>query len=60
MKINREWHQSHKLPRNATLEQRLEWHLSHAVNCGCRDMPESIKRELENRGLTVPTPQSLK
>lgn len=60
MKINREWHEAHKLPRNATLEQRLDWHLSHAANCGCRDMPENIKRELENRGLTAPTPQSLK
>lgn len=60
MKINREWHEAHKLPRDATLERRLDWHLSHAANCGCRAMPDSIRRELEHRGLIVPTPQSLK
>lgn len=60
MKINREWHETHKLARNATLEQRIDWHLSHAANCGCRDIPPTIRRELENRGLTVPTPASLK
>jgi hypothetical protein len=60
MKINREWHETHKLPRNATLEQRIDWHLAHAANCGCRDIPPTIKRAMEERGLTVPTPQSLK
>lgn len=60
MKLNRQWHEAHKLPRNATLEQRLDWHLMHAANCGCREMPPTIKRELEARGLTVPTLRSLK
>lgn len=60
MKINRAWHAAHKMPRNATLEQRLEWHLKHAANCSCREMPDGIKHELESRGLTVPTPRSLR
>jgi hypothetical protein len=58
--INREWHLAHRMPRNATLEQRLEWHLMHAANCTCRDMPERIRRELEARGLIAPTPRSLR
>jgi len=60
VKLNREWHEAHKLARSATLEERLHWHLAHAANCGCRDMPESIRRELESRGLLGPTPRNLK
>jgi hypothetical protein len=57
--INRQWHLDHKMPRNATLEQRLEWHVMHQANCNCRDMPDSIRRELEARGLVEPTMRSL-
>lgn len=60
MKLNREWHLAHVMPRNATLEERLNWHLAHAANCACREMPPSIRKELEARGLVVPTLRSLK
>jgi hypothetical protein len=60
MAINREWHATHRMPRNAKLEERLDWHLKHAANCSCREVPPSIRRELENRGLAVPTLRSLK
>jgi len=60
MKINKAWHEANKLPRTATLEQRLDWHLAHAANCGCREIPKTIKRELEARGLTGPTLRSLR
>ncbi|WP_055046699.1 hypothetical protein [Devosia sp. A16] len=59
MKINREWHLAHPMPRNASLEQRLEWHAEHEVNCGCREMPSAIRKELEARGLIAPTARSL-
>lgn len=59
MSINRQWHLTHKLPRNAKLEERLQWHIRHAANCSCRDMPQSIRRELEARGYGI-TPRSLK
>lgn len=60
MAINREWHEMHKLSRKATLDERLNWHIKHAVNCDCREIPPTITRELEARGLCVPTPRSLK
>ncbi|RYE43910.1 MAG: hypothetical protein EOP21_07430 [Hyphomicrobiales bacterium] len=60
MKINRQWHEAHKLPRNASMEERLNWHVMHAENCGCREMPDSIRRELEARGWTGPSVRSLK
>ena len=60
MKLNKAWHEAHKMPKNATLEQRLEWHLSHAFNCRCREMPAKIREELVARGLLDATPRSLK
>ena len=60
MKTNKAWHEAHKMPKNPSLEQRLEWHVKHAANCSCREMPDSIRRELENRGLVTPTPRSLR
>lgn len=41
-KLNREWHLAHKMPKNATLEQRIQWHTEHAKHCTCREMPASI------------------
>ena len=58
--LNKAWHLAHKMPRNATLDERLHWHLLHAANCGCREMPPSIRRELEGRGLVAPSLGSLK
>jgi hypothetical protein len=60
MKINKEWHEAHRLPRNAGLDERLDWHVQHAANCGCREMPATIKAELEARGWTLPSARSLK
>lgn len=58
MKINRAWHLAHPMPSRASLEQRLEWHAEHEVNCGCREMPPGIRKELEARGRIGPTPRS--
>jgi hypothetical protein len=50
MAINKEWHQANRMPKNATLEQRVEWHKAHAANCDCRrDMPRSVVEELRRR-----------
>jgi hypothetical protein len=48
-RLNREWHEAHRLPRNAKLAERVDWHLEHERVCGCREMPASIKAELERR-----------
>jgi hypothetical protein len=48
-KLNREWHSSHRMPKNATLDQRIEWHLEHKKNCGCRGIPEKVKQEIKKR-----------
>ena len=53
-KTNAEWHRAHPMPKNATLDQRIAWHLAHAANCGCRAIPEKLKAEMERRGIEIP------
>jgi hypothetical protein len=48
MKMNKEWHLAHKMPKNPTLEQRIKWHTAHAKNCACRPIPDKIKAEIRN------------
>ncbi len=51
--INREWHESHKMPKDATLEQRIAWHRGHAVHCRRRPIPEKLRDEMRKRGAAV-------
>jgi hypothetical protein len=52
--LNRDWHETHRMPPNATIEQRIAWHIEHAGQCGCRDIPESVRRAMAQRGMPVP------
>ncbi len=50
MKINVEWHEKNQMPKNATIEQRIEWHMEHLRHCNCRtDFPEKLKEEMKKR-----------
>lgn len=49
MNINREWHLNNKMPKNPTLEQRIQWHLEHEKNCKCRPIPEKLLEEIVKR-----------
>jgi hypothetical protein len=42
MPINRDWHLKNKMPKNATLEQKIKWHEGHAKNCNCRDSKQHL------------------
>jgi hypothetical protein len=57
-KLNREWHLSNRMPERATLDQRIRWHIEHAANCACREMPAAIASEIETRGLGPTTGKS--
>jgi len=50
MQINKNWHLANKMLKNPTLDQRIKWHLEHAKNCFCREMPEKIKEGIKRRG----------
>lgn len=53
-KLNATWHEKHPMPKNATLEQRVSWHVRHAKACGCREIPRTIAREMKTRGIRIP------
>ena len=54
-KINAAWHNANIMPKNATLDQRVDWHLAHLTSCGCRtDLPDTIIKELKRRGIKPP------
>lgn len=50
-KINKQWHESHRMPVNATIDERIAWHTEHVKHCSCRPMPERLKKEMEKRNL---------
>jgi hypothetical protein len=54
-RINAEWHRAHRMPRNPTLDQRIEWHLAHTKACGCREITGKLRKEFERRGIKVPS-----
>ena len=46
-KMNKKWHQKHRMPKNPTEEVRIEWHLEHAKNCSCRPIPQKLLKEIK-------------
>ena len=52
-KLNAAWHERYPMPRNASLDQRVQWHIRHAKACGCREMPQTIVTELRLRRIRV-------
>jgi hypothetical protein len=54
MKLNKDWHLAHPMPKNPTMEQRIAWHLQHVKHCGCRRIKGKLKEEMEKRGIKVP------
>jgi len=54
--INAEWHRAHRMPKNPTLEQRLEWHREHARNCDCRQPPPKLAALLAAGTGSPPSP----
>jgi hypothetical protein len=49
-KMNKEWHEQNVMPKNPSLEQRIQWHIAHAKVCKCREMPDLIRKEIRKRG----------
>ena len=47
MPINKAWHLENKMPKNATIEQRITWHQEHMKHCDCRKgMPGKLKTQM--------------
>ena len=50
-KLNADWHKTHKMPKNPTLEERIQWHAEHIKHCKCRKPTGQMLEELKKRGL---------
>jgi hypothetical protein len=48
-KLNKEWHLANLMPKKATIEERIGWHLEHSKHCMCRPIPEKLKVEIKKR-----------
>tara|TARA_R110001583_G_scaffold119513_5_gene270892 strand:- start:114 stop:281 length:168 start_codon:yes stop_codon:yes gene_type:complete len=54
MKLNKAWHLANRMPKNATIEQRIVWHTEHLKNCQCRtDFPEKLKEDMLKLGIKI-------
>jgi len=52
--VNREWHEDHKMPRNANDDQRIAWHIEHSRNCTCRPIPDGVIKMMKEKGIETP------
>ncbi len=41
------------MPKNPTLDQRIDWHVAHAKACGCREIAGKVRAEMVARGIDV-------
>ncbi len=54
MKINKEWHEKNKMPKNPSFDQRVKWHLEHQKHCACgKEIPKNIGEELKRRNVVT-------
>ncbi|MEK6698102.1 MAG: hypothetical protein AABZ10_03560 [Nitrospirota bacterium] len=49
-RLNKEWHAKNRMPKNATLDERVQYHLEHSKKCGCRPVPESVLAYVRSKG----------
>ena len=48
------------MPKNASLDQRIEWHLEHLKHCNCRSsIPAKLAEAMRKKGLPVPEGKDL-
>jgi len=47
MSVNVTWHEENPLPERPCRMVRVLWHARHALACGCRSVPSSIREDVE-------------
>jgi len=53
MKLNKQWHEKNKMPKNASFDERVKWHLEHQKNCSCAPIPKKLLEEMKNKGIII-------
>ena len=51
--LNAKWHDAHPMPPNATMPQRIAWHVAHQKACSCRPIPAGVVAAMKTRGLAT-------
>ena len=52
MKINKEWHEKNRMPKNAAFKEKVKWHTKHKNNCLCRPgFPKKLEEEVKKKRL---------
>jgi hypothetical protein len=46
-RINKEWHEANRMPKNPTRQQRLDWHIEHSRSCSCRTPSARLQAEMD-------------
>ena len=49
MAVNAAWHRKNRMPRNASLVQRVSWHTDHMAHCACAPIPAPVLEEIGRR-----------
>jgi hypothetical protein len=50
-RLDADWHRTHGMPANATMDQRIAWHVAHQKACSCRPIPAGVVAAMKARGL---------
>ena len=45
-KMNATWHKQNVLLEKAPMRERVIWHLAHQRHCGCRPIPKSVQKAI--------------
>ncbi len=53
-RLNERWHEEHRMPKGASDDQRIAWHLEHVQVCGCRPIPRGVLELMRTRGMRAP------
>ena len=53
MSVNVTWHEENPLPERPCRMVRVLWHARHALACGCRSVPSSIREDVEAELLRI-------
>lgn len=55
MKTNAKGHLANKMPKNSTLEKRIQCHIEHTKNCKCRPMNPKIQKGIKKKNILTTT-----
>ena len=48
-RINKQWHDANRMPKNPSVGQRIHWHVQHAQSCACRPFPPKLQEIIDAR-----------